>query len=319
MSIFQRTIKLVLATILAIFLADYLGLANATSAGIIAILSLLDTRRTSFKMAGQRLLSALLALTIATLVFYLFGFSLVVLGLYLAIYVPLAYSWQLEAGLAPSTVLVTHLLLEEDISLAFLGNELGLFLIGACLALLANLYMPSKQAAIAAYHQEVEGQLKAILMRFHSFLLEGDGTNEASLINQLDQQLEQALAVVYQESGNQLFKQTNYHIHYFEMRQQQNRILRQMATSVNRCWLESRESIILAHLFYQTAEQLSQTNPAHTLLEDIAAFHETFRQRALPKTRQEFETRAILYQLLNDLERFIQLKVDFYQTYGSRE
>ena len=34
------------------------------------------------------------------------------------------------------------------------------------------------------------------------------------------------------------------------------------------------------------------------------------------KTRREFEKRAQLYQLLRDLKRFVQLKVDFFQTYG---
>ena len=35
-----------------------------------------------------------------------------------------------------------------------------------------------------------------------------------------------------------------------------------------------------------------------------------------PKTREEFETRATLLQLLRELENFIQLKVDFYQRYA---
>ena len=35
----------------------------------------------------------------------------------------------------------------------------------------------------------------------------------------------------------------------------------------------------------------------------------------LPKTREEFETRATLLQLLRDLETFIQVKVDFYQQF----
>ena len=40
-----------------------------------------------------------------------------------------------------------------------------------------------------------------------------------------------------------------------------------------------------------------------------------FRERPLPKTRQEFETRATLLQLLRDLETFIKIKVEFYQNY----
>ncbi|HEP1836543.1 TPA: aromatic acid exporter family protein [Streptococcus suis] len=319
MSLSLRTIKLIFATVLAIYLAIALGLSYATAAGIIAILSVLDTRKSSFKMARNRLFSTLLALTIAVLTFALFGFGIWTLGIYLALYVPLAYRFNWEAGIAPSTVLVTHLLLEQDISLIFLGNELTLFLIGAGLALLFNLYMPSQEKKIQAYHDQVEDLLKQILLRFEAFLLNGDGRNEAELITQLDQTLAQALKVVYLDRHNQLFQQTNYQVHYFEMRAAQNKILRTMAGNINKCLLEGRENVILSSLFERAAQQLSRENSAKELLLDIELFHATFRERPLPQTREEFETRATLFQLLHDMEAFIRLKVDFYEVYKDQE
>ncbi|WP_449454828.1 aromatic acid exporter family protein [Streptococcus suis] len=315
MSLSLRTIKLIFATVLAIYLATALGLSYATAAGIIAILSVLDTRKSSFKMARNRLFSTLLALTIAVLTFALFGFGIWTLGIYLALYVPLAYRFNWEAGIAPSTVLVTHLLLEQDISLIFLGNELTLFLIGAGLALLFNLYMPSQEKKIQAYHDQVEDLLKQILLRFEAFLLNGDGRNDAELITQLDKTLDEALKVVYLDRHNQLFQQTNYQVHYFEMRAAQNKILRTMAGNINKCLLEGRENVILSSLFERAAQQLSRENSAKELLLDIELFHATFRERPLPQTREEFETRATLFQLLHDMEAFIRLKVDFYEVY----
>lgn len=319
MSLSLRTIKLIFATVLAIYLATALGLSYATAAGIIAILSVLDTRKSSFKMARNRLFSTLLALTIAVLTFALFGFGIWTLGIYLALYVPLAYRFNWEAGIAPSTVLVTHLLLEQDISLIFLGNELTLFLIGAGLALLFNLYMPSQEKKIQAYHDQVEDLLKQILLRFEAFLLNGDGRNEAELITQLDKTLNEALKVVYLDRHNQLFQQTNYQVHYFEMRAAQNKILRTMAGNINKCLLEGRENVILSSLFERAAQQLSRENSAKELLLDIELFHATFRERPLPQTREEFETRATLFQLLHDMEAFIRLKVDFYEVYKDQE
>lgn len=319
MSLSLRTIKLIFATVLAIYLATALGLSYATAAGIIAILSVLDTRKSSFKMARNRLFSTLLALTIAVLTFALFGFGIWTLGIYLALYVPLAYRFNWEAGIAPSTVLVTHLLLEQDISLIFLGNELTLFLIGAGLALLFNLYMPSQEKKIQSYHDQVEDLLKQILLRFEAFLLNGDGRNEAELITQLDKTLDEALKVVYLDRHNQLFQQTNYQVHYFEMRAAQNKILRTMAGNINKCLLDGRENVILSSLFERAAQQLSRENSAKELLLDIELFHATFRERPLPQTREEFETRATLFQLLHDMEAFIRLKVDFYEVYKDQE
>ena len=192
---------------------------------------------------------------------------------------------------------------------------MAVFLIGTGFALLANLYMASNQQDIDNYHIQVEEQLKKILLRFEYFLKAGDGRNDATLIKELDTILQEALQLVYLDHSNHLFHQTNYHIHYFEMRQAQNRILEDMAGNINNCQLAASESLILARLFSKTAQQLSQENPAHELVEEIEACLDVFRERPLPKTRQEFETRATLLQLLRDLETFIKIKVEFYQNY----
>ena len=317
MSITQRTTKLILATCLACFLAYFLDLSSAVSAGIIALLSLSDTRRSTLKLARNRLFSMLLALAIGVLAFQLTGFHIWSFGLYLALYVPLAYKMGWEIGITPSSVLVSHLLVQESISPALLLNEVFLFLIGTSFALLVNLYMPSREKAIQNYHLQVEEKLKDILLRFKYYLSRGDGRNRAQLVDELDELLDEALKLVYLDHSDHLFHQTDYHIHYFEMRQRQSRILRNMAQQINTCHLAASESLILAQLFSKIAVQLSQTNPAHDLLDDIERYLQVFRNRSLPKTREEFETRATLLQLLREAETFIQVKVDFYQKYGN--
>lgn len=289
MSISQRTTKLILATCLACLLAYFLNLSSAVSAGIIALLSLSDTRRSTLKLARNRLFSMLLALTIGVLAFHLSGFHIWSLGLYLALYVPLAYKMGWEIGITPSSVLVSHLLVQESTSPDLLVNEFLLFAIGTGFALLVNLYMPSREEEIQYYH---------------------------TLVEELDTLLEEALKLVYLDHSDHLFHQTDYHIHYFEMRQRQSRILRNMAQQINTCHLAASESLILAQFFSKIAGQLSQTNPASDLLDEIERYLEVFRNRSLPKTREEFETRATLLQLLREAKTFIQVKVDFYQKYG---
>ena len=317
MSISQRTIKLILATCLACLVASFLDLSSAVSAGIIALLSLSDTRRSTLKLAHNRFFSMILALTIGVLAFQLLGFHLWSLGLYLALYIPIAYKMGLEIGITPSSVLVGHLLVQESISLDLLVNEFLLFAIGTGFALLVNLYMPSREEEISHYYTLVEEKLKNILLRFNYYLSRGDGRNKAQLVDELDSLLKEALRLVYLDHSNHLFHQTDYHIHYFEMRQSQSRILRNMAQQINTCQLAASETLILAQLFSKIAGQLSQTNPASSLLDDIERFLEVFRNRSLPKTREEFETRATLLQLLREAKIFIQVKVDFYKKYGN--
>ena len=315
MSISQRTTKLILATCLACLLAYFLNLSSAVSAGIIALLSLSDTRRSTLKLARNRLFSMLLALIIGVFAFHLSGFHIWSLGLYLALYVPLAYRMGWEIGITPSSVLVSHLLVQESSSLDLLVNEFLLFAIGTGFALLVNLYMPSREEEIQHYHTLVEEKLKDILQRFKYYLSRGDGRNRAQLVDELDSLLEEAIRLVYLDHSDHLFHQTDYHIHYFEMRQRQSRILRNMAQQINTCHLAASESLILAQLFSKIAGQLSQTNPASDLLDEIERYLEVFRNRSLPKTREEFETRATLLQLLRESKTFIHVKVDFYQKY----
>ena len=237
---------------------------------------------------------------LAFLAFHLSGFHIWSLGLYLALYVPLAYKMGWEIGITPSTVLVSHLLIQESTSPNLLVNEFLLFAIGTGFALLVNLYMPSREEEIHHYHTLVEENLKDILQRFKYYLSRGDGRNRAQLVEELDTLLEEALRLVYLDHSDHLLHQTDYHIHYFEMRQRQSRILRNMAQQINTCHLAASESLILAQLFSKIAGQLSQTNPASDLLDEIERYLEVFRNRSLPKTREEFETRATLLQLLRE-------------------
>ena len=54
---------------------------------------------------------------------------------------------------------------------------------------------------------------------------------------------------------------------------------------------------------------------ASKLMIDLKILRDYFMEAALPKTREEFELRAMLFQILNELELFLQLKIDFHKQY----
>ncbi len=101
------------------------------------------------------------------LAFHFLGFNLGALALYVTMF-RLAFQLGWEIGISPSTVLVSHLLLENPsywsslaMSLLYFSLELALFL--------ANLYMPSRQEAIDSYHEQVEEQLKRFSFALNTF------------------------------------------------------------------------------------------------------------------------------------------------------
>ena len=81
-----KGIKMILAAFGALVVAQAIGLSSASVASIIAILSVVDTRKSSIVIAWKRIISMSLALTIAVCVFLLLGHSTVAFGVYLLIF-----------------------------------------------------------------------------------------------------------------------------------------------------------------------------------------------------------------------------------------
>lgn len=304
---------MIIAAFVSLLLAQLLGLSSASAAAIIAILSVLDTRRSSLQIAWQRVIATMLALMVAVVVFYLFGYTTLSFGIYLLLYIPLAFALKVEVGIAPSSVLAIHLWSSQQLTLALLVNELLLMGIGAGVAILLNWYMPSYQLEIQEKRETIEELLRQILWKIESFLRLGDGRNDAALIRQVKQELSEAKRIVYLDSENQVFSQVSKDLEYFEMRSEQVKLLEVMAMNLNDFKCSAEEALILAEMFHLTAEQLHEQNPAQTLLDEIESYLENFRERELPQSRAEFEYRAMLFQLLKDLQKFIGLKVEYYQ------
>lgn len=315
MTVSLRAIKIALATTIAILIAQAFQLEYSVSAGVVAILSVLDTKKSSVTTALQRVGSTILALGVATILFQLLGFNTSVFGLYLLIYIPLAYKFKVEVGIAPCSVLVSHLLLEQSTSIGWLANELSLMIIGAGIAILFNLYMPSKETQLKQLRDEIEEKMKHVLISFDGILRKGYTNEQVELLlKELRIELKTAEKMAYTESNNQLFSQNeDYMIQYFDMRQQQVKVLAEMSTDLSVCSLPTKQNIILAGLFHQTANQLHEGNPVVDITKDIQAMLNDFRNSDLPSTREEFENRAALFILLNDFTRFIQIKKEFFE------
>ena len=308
--------KVIVSAFVALLVAQALHLSTPSAAAIIAILSVMDTKKVSLAATGQRLAAAVLALVIGMGIFAVFGFDVISFGLYLLCYIPLAYLLKVDIGVAPSTVLVIHLWTQQQLTFELFVNELLLVTIGAGVAILLNWYMPSYRQEIERVREEIEDKMREVLLKMSGFLTIGNGKNDGEVLQLLKEKLSEAREYVRLEAENHLTKEVTYDYQYFEMRRDQSKLLEIMATNLNEFRWDGEEMAILSEMFKQTAQQLAEQNTASQLIDDIEDLLEQFRERPLPQTRREFEKRAQLYQLLRDLKRFVQLKVDFFQTYG---
>lgn len=313
MTIKIRTVKLVLATLLSIYIANLLQLEHTLAAGIIAILSLLDTKRASFITAFKRLMSTLAAFSIASIVFYFAGFTVPAFGIYLLFYVPIAYRYDLQVGIAPCSVLVTHFIGAASIGLYWQINGLLLMFIGAASALLFNTWMPSSKSELEENKVSIDEQLRLILKAISTLLCGKELDFQlGAKITQLEEMIEQAKNMALTDYDNQLFRKSDYSIRYLQMRQQQLVLIKKISFTLQYVTLGTVQSGILAELFFDIAEQLNEKNTGLLLLNNIATLYKEFRQSELPKTREEFESRAYLFQILHDVEELIEVKRAFF-------
>ena len=176
MSLTQRTIRITISVVLSIMLANFIGLENPLAAGIIAILGVLETRLETVKNAFKMFMSTVLAFIIATIIFLLFGFTVYSFGIYLAIYVPLAYTLKVDVGIAPCSVLVTHFIIAGSVAWQWQINGLLIMGIGLVFAMLANFWNPSYNQKLETRIAEIEKQMSLILFLLDKRLISGNET-----------------------------------------------------------------------------------------------------------------------------------------------
>jgi uncharacterized membrane protein YgaE (UPF0421/DUF939 family) len=307
-----RTLKTGVGAMMAISVAMAFGLKYATAAGIITILSIQNTKRQSIRMAIQRMAACLLALFLSMILFKILGFNNMVFGVFLMVFIYLSSMLKLNEGIVVSSVLVTHLLVEKTVTTALIVNELGLMIIGVVVALILNLYMPSVEKKIKEDQLYIEDHIREILCHMSVALRQcAVPVEEEQLFNNLESRLSLGRERAYRNLNNTLFSDNSYYVKYMDMRIQQLHALNNMRKHFERFSISYEQSMMIADFTSSLSESIHEYNTAEGLLKSLKLLRESFVTMELPKHREEFENRAMLYQFLNDLEQFISIKNGF--------
>ena len=308
----SRTLKTGIGATIAISIAMTFGLKYGTAAGIITILSIQNTKRQSINLAIQRMGACFLALFLSTALFEILGFNSVVFGVFLMLFISLASMFKLKEGIVVSSVLVTHLLVEKTVTTALIVNEVALMTIGISVALLLNLYMPSIEKKIKEDQVYIEDYIREILCHMSVALRQcAVSVKEEQLFSNLETRLILGRERAYRNLNNTLFSDSSYYVKYMDMRVQQLHALNNMRKHFERFSISYTQSMMIADFTLRVSESIHEYNTAEGLLKSLKLLRESFLTMELPKTREEFENRAMLYQFLNDLEQFLLIKNGF--------
>lgn len=310
-----KIVKIAGGTLLSILLAEQLGLNYAASAGVITLLSIHDTKRETFRVMGKRMAAFLMALLLAPVCFYWLGYRPAAVGLFLLLFTPACTFLRMQEGISVSTVLLTHFLSEGSMSWGNIVNEILLLLVGVGVGMVMNLYIPGRKRLIRLEQHRIEEQFRLLLANMAGILDSGTGAADFPEYQDgfavLEEMLEQGERDAYRDMENRLLNDTRYYLSYMALRKSQLMVLRRIQFHLG--WSRSFpvQASDISALFASVSRSFHEYNNAEGLLDELEQVKMQMRQQPLPVTREEFEARAVLFQILLELEQFLIMKREF--------
>lgn len=312
----SKTVKMALSATIAIFIADYLGLKFGVTAGVISILSILNTKKEAIKVGAKRFIACIIAILLSFGIYVLLGNTPLIFGLFLLIFIPITMKLQVDEGMVVGVVLSTHLLTSENIDFYWILNELALVIIGIGVALIFNLYSPSLEEKFSKNKEEIESLYRNIISEMASKLLMNfEFVKKESDIEKVEKIIAETKDIAYRINNNNLFKSNNYYIEYVNMRAMQLDAIKRMSKHFLRVNMKYEQTILLSQFTLSVGVNIHEDNDCIHLIDELAKLRNGYTEMPLPTSRQEFENRAMLFQFLNDLEDFLMIKRDFKKIY----
>lgn len=304
-----RIWKTAIGAAVAVLISQLLHLDYAANSGIIVILSVQSSKKKSLDLAIMRIASTLLALSIGTMVFSIVGFNALAFGIYLLLFIPAAVKLNLNDGIVPCSVLVTHLLSIKSVSAGALLNEMLQMLIGAGIGFILNLYMPSLEKRLDQYMRAIDSKFVEVLTLMSQSIKCGQSHLPETHFNVLAEQIKTGYEEALREHENRWMRGQNIYVQYMSSRRVQYEILFHMRRYFKRLSEPCEQTHMVAELTALIAQNFEGVTSKKHLFEAIAGYRSKFRSMPLPETRAAFENRAALYEYVNDLEHLLELNV----------
>ena len=304
-------LKAALGASVAIGLAMLMQAESPATAGIICILSLMGTRRETLRIAGGRLLALLAGLAIAFVCYRLLGFTLAGFTAYLFLFAALCYACRWGYAVTLVSVLVSHFMTAGRFDGPMLLNEALLFLTGTGVGILVNLHLRPDEEAMRRHMTTVDEMMRAAM---HAVGRGPEGlAYAAQVLDALKRELTQAERLAIDNADNTFGNAPLYPVRYVQMRANQRKILAQIVHAMEDVNPATPQHGSVCALLRRVAEEYSEENDVSTLLAAAQDVLQDMRGQELPVTREEFESRAVLYYVLLRTEDFLLLKRRFYE------
>ncbi len=309
-----KALKIATGSSFAIYLALMLNLEYEISAGTIALLTVVTTKWETMKLSVSRLVTMVITILVAWLVFTHFSNEWVAYGLFIFLLVTMSEVLGWGATISVNAVIGAHFLTRLEFDRYFIMNEVMLVLVGTSVAVVLNLFHNNggTRKELIQNMRYVEGKLQMLLGELAEYLLNETMTGSVwGEICELEDKLKQYIIDACEYQNNTFSSHPSYYIDYFEMRMQQFNVLHNLHYEIKKIRSMPVQAQIVADYMLYVSEYVVEINSPLKQLEQLEKLFDNMKQEPLPESRAEFESRAILYHILMDLEDFLIFKKRF--------
>ncbi|RCX23495.1 uncharacterized membrane protein YgaE (UPF0421/DUF939 family) [Fontibacillus phaseoli] len=303
-----RVIKTAIATLVAIIVADAVGIQGALSAGLLAILGVDVTRKRSIATVSSRFFASALGLILAFALFYLLGFHIWVLVVYILIAFPLITRAHFKEGIVTSSVVVFRVFGGEELSFAVMLTQIELLVIGLGAAMLVNLaYMPKAEDKLLEIRRKVDGLFSVIFGHIAESLRDPYHVWDGKELIEAAKLVDGGLTSAIRALENQLISPSDTWSVYFYMRKEQLGRIESMLELISLVYQRMPQGEITALLFDRLSEDVSSEGYTGQTEHMLAELEQEFKRMELPSTREEFEMRSAILQLCRELSNYLNI------------
>lgn len=308
----SRTVKTAVGSMIALFIAQLIGLENASTAAVVTLLSVQSTKKQSVIVAIRRLAACLFGIGLAVLLFEGGAYTPIMVGVFLFIFIPAMAKLRLQEGIVPGFVIVMQLFITYHITLDFVLNQIWVLTIGILVALVFNLYMPSVEKELCELSIQTEDHFKAVFVQLARFIRKRERVWNDEFVYKSENTIKRGLELARRSVENSFFRKEEFYLDYFTMRKQQMDLIERVIPIILNLPTTFEQNEMVADFVEGLGFEIYRKMDAVSLLDKLREMRSKFEQMELPKTREEFETRAALLVFINELERFIQIETDFH-------
>lgn len=317
--------KVAVGSAAAVYIAEALHLEYAVSAGTVALLTLMGSKKESLRVSVIRLVTFFFTVLLLYLFIPLIHSDWITYCVVLLILVTVSAFLGWIPALSINFVIIAHYITKQDFSLSFLWNEFQLVFIGVFVALILNLFQLNKNRRkdIVEDMRYTEERLQYIMRELAEYLL-GKQLEPLSIsvweeICTMEKKLREFMEEAREYRSNNFAPHHDYYVDYFEMRLNQCHMLDSLHAEMKNMRTMPKQAKVIADYMNYLSDYVIEKNVPSEQIKRLQKIFADMKKEEMPKSRDEFESRALLYHVLLDIEEFLKFKMNFIENLSEKQ